>query len=38
MSTEARRCFLERYEIRNTALSVTRTFRAAIHQRQLAKI
>jgi glycosyltransferase involved in cell wall biosynthesis len=37
MSTEARRCFLERYEISNAALSVTRTIRAATHQRQLAK-
>lgn len=37
MATEARRCFLERYEISNAALSVTTTIRAAIHQRQLAK-
>jgi glycosyltransferase involved in cell wall biosynthesis len=37
MATQARRCFLERYEISNATLSVTRTIRAAIHQRQLAQ-
>jgi len=37
MATQARRCFLERYEISNAALSVTTTIRAAIHQRQLAQ-
>ena len=36
MATQARRCFLERYEISNAALSVTSTIRAAIHRRQLA--
>ena len=37
MATQARRCFLERYEISNAALSVTQTIRAAIRQRQLAQ-
>lgn len=37
MATEARRCFLERYEISNAALSITTTIRAAIHLRQLVK-
>jgi glycosyltransferase involved in cell wall biosynthesis len=37
MATEARRCFLERYEITNAALSVTRTIHAARLQRQLAQ-
>ena len=37
MATEARRCFLERYEITNAALSITRTIHAAILQRKLAQ-
>jgi glycosyltransferase involved in cell wall biosynthesis len=37
MATEARRCFLERYEITNAALSITRTIHAARLQRQLAQ-
>jgi glycosyltransferase involved in cell wall biosynthesis len=37
MATQARHCFLERYEISNAALSVTGTIRAAILQRQLAQ-
>jgi glycosyltransferase involved in cell wall biosynthesis len=37
MATLSRRCFLERFEISNAALSVTRTIRAAILQRQLAQ-
>jgi glycosyltransferase involved in cell wall biosynthesis len=36
MATEARRCFLERYEITNAALTVIRTIDAARLQRQLA--
>jgi glycosyltransferase involved in cell wall biosynthesis len=37
MATEARRCFLERYEITNAAFSITRTIHAARLQRQLAQ-
>jgi glycosyltransferase involved in cell wall biosynthesis len=37
MATEARRCFLERYEITNASLSITRTIHAARLQRQLAR-
>ena len=37
MATEARRCFLERYEITNAPLSITRTIHAARLQRQLAR-
>ena len=37
MATEARRCFLERYEITNAALSITRTIHAAILQRRLTQ-
>ncbi|MFI0404167.1 MAG: glycosyltransferase [Cyanobium sp.] len=37
MATEARRCFLERYEITNASLSITRTIHAARLQRQLAQ-
>jgi glycosyltransferase involved in cell wall biosynthesis len=37
MATQSRRCFQERFEISNAALSVTRTIRAAILQRQLAQ-
>ncbi|MFM9102004.1 MAG: glycosyltransferase [Cyanobium sp.] len=37
MAAEARRCFLERYEITNAALSITRTIHAAISQRKLAQ-
>ena len=37
MATEARRCFLERYEITNSSLSITRTIHAAILQRKLAQ-
>jgi hypothetical protein len=37
MATQSRRCFLERFEISNAALSVTQTIRAAIRQRQLAQ-
>jgi len=37
MATQARRCFLERYEITNAALSVTSTIRDLSHRRQLAQ-
>ena len=37
MATAARRCFLERYEITNDSLSITRTIHAAILQRKLAQ-
>jgi glycosyltransferase involved in cell wall biosynthesis len=37
MATEARRCFLERYEITNASLSITRTIHGARLQRQLAQ-
>jgi glycosyltransferase involved in cell wall biosynthesis len=37
MATNARCCFLERYEISNAALSVKHTISSAIHQRQLAQ-
>jgi hypothetical protein len=37
MAMEARRCFLERYVITNTSLSMTCTIHAAILQRQLAQ-
>ena len=37
MATQARRCFLEHYEITNASLSITRTIHAARLQRQLAQ-
>jgi hypothetical protein len=37
MSTEARRCFLERYEITNASHSITSTIHVARLQRQQAQ-